>query len=125
MEIIKLKGYDHLYAVDSFFSEYQALFGKSAAEHRKYLIKLRKNLGILDREMKSASTGYQQFEKLEGVELWSIRHVSKFNPRVIYAFFMDDEKIILISSFKEHNKSDYERGIQLAKARIKQLEVTL
>lgn len=124
MEIIKLKGYEHLYAVDSFFLEYQALFGKSAAEHKKHLTKLRTSLGILDRELQAA-VQYQQFEKLSGEELYSIRHVSKANPRVIYAFFTDDGKIILISCFKEHNAADYQRGIQQAKSRINQLEVGL
>lgn len=124
MEIIKLTGYGHLYAVDSFFLEYQALFGKSAAEHKKHLAKLRTNLGILDRELQAA-VQYQQFEKLGGEELYSIRHVSKANPRVIYAFFAADGKIILISCFKERNAADYQRGIQQAKTRINQLEVEL
>ena len=71
MEIIKLEGYNNIYAIDSFFSEYMTLFGKSKAAHRQYLMKLRSNLDILDREMKK-SIQYQQFELLGNTNLYAI-----------------------------------------------------
>lgn len=121
MEIIKLKDYNNIYAVDSFYSEYQSLFGKSKNLYDQHLKKLRYNLKILDSEMKKAIQ-YQQFEQLENSNLYSIRHVSIINPRVVYAYINDDGKIILLSSFKEKTKSDYTRGMKQAKERLKQLE---
>ena len=121
MDIIKLEGYKNIYAVDSFLSEYQSLFGKSKKSHDQYLKKLRHNLRSLDNEMKNAIQ-YQQFEQLENSNLYSIRHVSVFNPRVVYAYIGDDGKVILLSSFKEKNRSDYARGMKQAAERLKELE---
>lgn len=121
MEIIKLKDYKNIYAVDSFSSEYQSLFGKSKGLYNQYLKKLRFNLSILDKEMKKAIQ-YQQFEQLENSNLYSIRHVSVINPRVVYAYIDDDGKVILLSAFKEKNASDYDRGMKQAEQRLKQLE---
>ena len=121
MEIIKLKDYKNIYAVDSFFAEYSSLFGKSKAAHTQYLKKLRTNLGILDREMKK-SIQYQQFEQLENTNLYSIRHVSTINPRVVFAYIDNDGKVILLSSFKEKKRADYDRAVEQAKLRLKQLE---
>lgn len=121
MEIIKFKGYNNIYAVDSFYSEYQSLFGKSKGSYDKYLKKLRFNLSILDKELKKAIQ-YQQFEQLENSNLYSIRHVSVLNPRVVYAYIDNDGKVILLSAFKEKSKADYDRGMSQAKQRLKQLE---
>jgi len=121
MEIIKLKDYNNIYAIDSFFSEYRGLFGKSKAAHTQYLQKLRFNLDILDREMKK-SIQYQQFEQLENTNLYSIRHVSVINPRVVFAYIDSDGKVILLSSFKEGKRADYNRAVEQAKQRLKQLE---
>lgn len=121
MEIIKLADYKDLYFVEPFFDEYEALFGKSKAAYKQYLKKLRFNLGILDRE-KHRSIQYQQFEQLENTNLYSIRHVSAINPRVVFAYIDNDGKVVLLSSFKEKGDSDYDRGVQLAKQRLKQLE---
>lgn len=121
MEIIKLEGYNRIYAVESFFSEYNSMFGKSKAIHIQYLKKLRTNLDILDKEMKK-SIQYQQFEQLENTNLYSIRHVSKVNPRVIFAYIDNDGNVILLSSFKEGKRADYSRAMEQAKQRLKQLE---
>lgn len=121
MEIIKLKEYNNIYAVDSFFSEYSQLFGKNKAAHTKYLSKLRINLRILDQELKKALQ-YQQFEKLENQPFYSIRHVSKINPRVIFAYIDNDGKVVLLSSCKETRHSDYDHAVEKAKQRMKQLE---
>lgn len=121
MEIIKLKDYNNIYAVDSFYSEYQSLFGKSKGLYNQYLKKLRFNLSILDKELKKAIQ-YQQFEQLENSNLYSIRHVSVLNPRVVYAYIDNDGKVILLSAFKEKSTSDYDRGMNQAKQRLKQLE---
>lgn len=121
MEIIKLEDYKDIYAVEPFLSEYEALFGKSKAAYKTYFKKLRFNLGILDRE-KQRSIQYQQFEQLENTKLYSIRHVSAINPRVIFAYIDNNGKVVLLSSFKEKRDSDYDRGVQLAMQRLKQLE---
>lgn len=121
MDIIKLVDYNNLYAVEPFWDEYEALFGKSKTAYKKYLKKLRFNLGVLDRE-KQRSIQYQQFEQLDNTNLYSIRHVSAINPRVIFAYIDNDGNIVLLSSFKEKSTSDYDRGVQQAKQRLKELE---
>lgn len=121
MEVVKLKDYNNIYAVDSFDSEYKSLFAKSKSDYSHYLKKLRFNLSILDKELKKAIQ-YQQFEQLENTNIYSIRHVSVINPRVIYAYIDEAGKVILLTAFKEKNASDYERGIKQAKQRLKQLE---
>lgn len=121
MEILKLKDYNNIYAVDVFMDEYNALFGKSKSDRVKYLKKLYSNLRILDAEMQKAIQ-YQQFEKLSDESLYSIRHVSTVNPRVIFAYIDNNNKVVLLSSCKEKRRSDYDNALKQAKQRMKQLE---
>ena len=120
MDIVKLKDFDRIYAVDVFRKEYEQLFGKSRNEYIKCLKKLRTNLKILDKEMKN-SLQYQQFEKLSGSDLYSIRHVGEKNPRVIFAF-VSDNYVLLLSSCKEKDKRDYMNALETANRRLLQLE---
>ena len=122
MNIIKLKDYNHIYAIDSFLDEYVALFGKNKSAYLKHLKKLRTNLKILDSKMEK-SIQFQQFEKLEGQPFYSIRHVSKINPRVIFVLIDNDENVILLSSCKEKSKGDYDRAIAKAQQRMHEMEV--
>lgn len=121
MDVVKLKDYNNIFAVDCFDSEYRELFGKSSGEYLKYYTKLRKNLRILDQELKN-SIRYQQFEKLEDSQFYSIRHVSAINPRVIFAYIDNEGKVILLSSCKENKTSDYSNALKRARQRLKILE---
>ncbi len=121
MEVIKLKDYNHIYYVDVFENEYAALFTKSKTEYQKNLLKLRQNLRILDSEDINPLR-LQQFEKLEGENLYAIRYVSKSNSRVIYAYMDERQNIILLSACKEKGKSDYRSAIEKARQRYRILE---
>lgn len=122
MEIIKLSGYKNIYATERFSSEYAALFGKSRDAYSQHLKKLRINLAILDKELRQAII-YQQFEQLEGTELYAIRHVSKINPRVVFVYTEAHDRIVLLSAFKEKSRADYDRALEQARQRLRQLEV--
>lgn len=122
MKLIKLKDYNSIYSVEDFMPEYKSLFGKSMEECRSCLKKLAVNLKILDQEGLKKALTYQQFEKLENEDLYSIRYVGQLNPRVVFAH-VEKGKVILLASFKEKNKSDYSRAINKAKQRLKSLEV--
>ncbi len=117
MGIRKLKEYNNIWFVDGFFDEYKSLFGKSATLHKKYLKKLQTNLRILDKEKRKA-TQYQQFEPVENTDYYSIRHVSKINDRVVYAYITPDEKIVLVTPFIEKSKADYKIATDKTKARL-------
>ncbi len=122
MEIIKLKDYNRIYAVASLPDEYKKLFGKSQTEYKKCLKKLKTNLRILDQtEFKHALTTYQQFEKLENENLYSIRYVSQSNPRVLFCL-VSESGIVLLSACKEKDSSDYESAKLRAKERVKEME---
>ncbi|MDO5445040.1 MAG: hypothetical protein Q4F31_05405 [Eubacteriales bacterium] len=121
MQLEKLEGYNSIYAVDVVRKEYKKLFGKNSKEYADCLQKLRVNLKILDVNGIQKALQYQQFEKLDNEELYSIRYVSKSNPRVLFAVF-DGESFILLSCCKEKNRGDYEIAKETARARMKQLE---
>lgn len=121
MNIIKLDGYNDIYAVENFLDEYKDLFKKNMNEYRKYLTKLKSNLKILDVQ-KEKAIQFQQFERVENQPFYSIRHVSKFNPRVIYAYIDENDRIILLTSFRETKTADYRPALDRAKERMKLLE---
>ena len=118
MKIIKLADFDSIYYVDVFFQEYMELFGKSRNTYESCLKKLRTNLRILDTEKKKVIT-YRQFEKLQESDVYSIRHVCQDNDRVIFAFIDEDDDVILLSSCKEKNTSDYHKAISRAEERLR------
>lgn len=120
MELQKLTDFNNLYMVEGFLKEYKGLFGKSQRNYEKALSKLRVNLGILDAEG-SHAIQYQQFEQLEK-DLYSIRHVSKINPRTIYTYIEDSGKVILLCSLLEKNASDYDSAIKRCRGILKSLE---
>ena len=122
MKLIKLKDYNRIYSVDSLQEEYRKLFGNSRTEYEKCRNKLRTNLHILDRSNIGSVLSYQQFEKLEGEDLYSIRHVGESNPRVIFAYIGEQGYIVLLSSCKEKSKNDYQPAIRRARERLKELE---
>lgn len=117
MKIIKYEDFENIWRVEGFDKEYEALFGKSKSEHKKYLTKLFDNLFLLDQHK---TAGRKQFEKIEE-NLWSIRDVSKSNPRVLYTYITDDGKIILLHPFLEKSGSDYEEGKRRARKQVKEL----
>lgn len=122
MELIQLKEYNNIYAVAPFREEFKDLFGKSQNEYKVCQQKLAVNLRILDQIGLQQALTYPQFEKLENEGLYSIRYVSKNNPRVIFAHISEYGRIILLTAFKEKRDSDYRKALKKAKDRMKELE---
>ena len=115
MNLVKLTGFESIYAIDDFQKEYAKLFGKSIAQRKEYYKKLLVNLGILDK-LKLDALEMQQFEPLSNEDgVYSIRHVSKVNPRVIFTMVTSDGLIILLTCAKEKSTSDYTRAIKKAR----------
>ena len=118
MHIIKIAGYNRIYAVDVFDKEYRALFGKNLKDYAVCSTKLNANLEILDSSTIEEALSYQQIEKLKNCSgLYAIRYKSKLNPRVILAINFDSN-IILLTAFKEKSKSDYNNAIARANERM-------
>ena len=120
MKLIKLKDFNRIYSVSTLLKEFRSLFGKSKSDYEDYLEKERYYLRILDTVGIAKALHYQQFEKLENEELYSIRYVSKHNPRILFAVYEDDV-FILLSCCDENKTSDYKGAIELAKGRLKEL----
>lgn len=124
MDIIKLKGYNNIYMVDSFEDEFKNLLQRSG-EYKACKKKLQFNLTILDTVGGiNKAILHKNIEKLSDNEnLYSIRNISVLNPRTIFCCAVDDNTFILLTSFFEKNSSDYDRAIKLAKNIKKALEI--
>lgn len=119
MKLLSLKGYNHIYTVDSFFDDFKKMFGKDAHTYeseKKYLLS---SLKMLDQQPLSELLKMgARFEHLTNEDLYVIRHVSKTNPRSIFVTGDDDGNLYLLNCFLEKSRSDYEiakekaRGIQ-------------
>ncbi|MCQ2552002.1 MAG: hypothetical protein MJ148_01445 [Clostridia bacterium] len=118
MKIEKIDGLNNIYSVDGFWIKLKKLFHKNTDGYKLNLIKLRAQLIILD----SADDIYKypSFEHLVGTRLSAIRSIEKQNLRVI--FVTDKEKKILLISFFEKNRSDYQRAISLAEKKLMECE---
>lgn len=117
MEILNYTGFDKIYYLDVFEKE----LSKLTKQDPKYANWLERKLEILERGATAATDG-KQFEKLSNCELFSIRHVSKQNERIIYYIIDEDDSVILLCAFNERNKSDYRNAISKAIQRLKILE---
>ena len=122
MRLEKVRGYNNIYAVDIFFKEYEELFGKNKKAVQQHIKMLHTKLYVLDDEW-GRSLQYKMFEKLEGCPFYSIRQLTKWNPRIIFAYRDRSGKIMLLSCCKEKKRSDYDRAIERAYHRMSFLEV--
>ena len=124
MDLVQLSGFKRIYAVDTFAKQYKKLFGKSEAQYIKYSEKLNTNLGILD-ALGLDALEMQKFESLVNEDgLYSIRHVSQINPRVIFTVITtisDEGEIVLLSCAKEKSTADYDKAKQTAQQYRKEL----
>lgn len=114
MDILSVEGFEHIFQVDSFAEDLYACIGKDKRTLKSYQKRLRKRLDILEANGKRATNKFQ-FEYIEK-NLYSIRFPeSELNPRVLYAFILDNNTVILLTAFLEKNKSDYEFGKRKAR----------
>ncbi len=120
MEILNYTGFDKIYYLDVFEKELSKLKKKNP----KYAKWLERKLEILERGATAATDG-KRFEKLENYDLYSIRHVSKQNERIIYYIIDEDDSVILLCAFQESNTSDYRNAINTSLQRLKILKEEL
>lgn len=118
MNLVKLEEYETIYCVDTFQEDFDEIV-KNQKRYYKWLTRSLKQL----EEFGTKVFNLPNFEKLKGVtpNLYSIRYdKSTINLRILY-FYEEDAKILLIP-FKEKNKNDYIKNIEIAKNMIKQLQ---
>ena len=124
MKIEKVLGFNRIYQTVKFPDDFEAMFGKNKGEQKRYLSWLYTWLTILDEQGLNALT-LQQFEHLENTKdphLYALRHPhSQINERYIYVY-VDGEAAILLTAFKEKDKSDYRTAISRAERIYKELE---
>ena len=121
MDIIKDEQFERVYMVDVFEKEYRKLFGKSKAIYQKEAEQLAVNLTLLDAQG-TAALEQDQFHAVRGHSpLYSIRHVSVANPRVLFVFTETDGAIVLLSCALEKSTSDYDAAIKQAEKRLQLL----
>lgn len=123
MQLIKRVGYEKIYELDSFDKDYRKMFGKGGA-HNSYYKKFLENLKVLD-NVSSIEHALidQRFELIDGEShIYSIRHKSKMNPRVLFFHTTADGVYILLCGFLEKSKSDYDVALRKAKGILKELE---
>ena len=123
MKLLLLSGYKKIYAVDSFWEEYQKLFGKDLDSYVKEKEVLLTRLQMLDgRPLSELLRLSVQFERLSNEDLYVIRHVSKRNPRVIFVTSDEEGNVVLLNSFLEKKRGDYEIAKNKARERMKLLQ---
>jgi hypothetical protein len=124
LDIQKIAGFKRIYQAASFPREFDDMFKKSAGEKKRYAKWLYTWLTVLDNHG-TAAMPFEQFEYLRDTEsprLYAIRHPrSLINERYIFAF-ADEEAVILLTAFKEQNKSDYKSALERAVRIYSELE---
>lgn len=117
----KFEDYNNIYAVEGFQEEFEKTLKEKNTDGR-YHKWLRRKLAVLE------ESGYgglmdRDFEKLEDTDpkLYAIRYPnSKKNPRVVYAY-VDYGEVILLHTFQEKSKKDYQSAITIATNMIQSL----
>lgn len=122
MQLVKREGFQKIYQTDSFDKDYRKLFGHGG-DYKVYEKKFLHNLKVLD---ESSSINHalllQTFELIDKNDhIYSIRHVSGRNPRVLFFHEVDDGNYVLLCSFLEKGDSDYDKAVKRAKAILKEL----
>lgn len=122
LDIIKDDRFERVYMVDVFEKEYRKLFGKSQPTYTKELEQLAINLELLDTQGPRALE-QEQFHAIRGhTPLYSIRHISASNPRVLFVFTETDGAIVLLSCVLEKSTRDYDAAIKRAETRLQLLK---
>lgn len=125
MKLLRNALFPNVYEVDCFQKEFLKMTEEQPSaqppypRYQKWLIQ---KLEVLSKYGKEA-VKLEGFEKLNSstYDLYSIRYPrSKQNPRVIY-IYCEDDKILLLTAFKEKSSSDYTRAMKRAINRLKVL----
>ena len=117
----KFEDYTNIYAVEGFQEEFEETLNEKDTNGR-YHKWLRRKLAVLEESGYGGLTD-RDFEKLEDTDpkLYAIRYPkSKKNPRVVYAY-VDYGEVVLLHTFQEKSKNDYQSAIRIATNRVKLL----
>lgn len=121
MEIVKNQLFRNVYEADCFSKEFREMTKEKTVlnppypRYQKWLLRSLTILEELGREALKLS-GFEQLKDTEP-ELCSIRYPhSPLNPRVLF-MYLGEGNILLLTAFKEKNKSDYARNIVVAQSR--------
>ncbi len=126
MELIKIDGFNNIYAVECFFEEFNDAtgerFGDDITEKNgRYRRLLIGKLEVLD-DPNITEWKLKSFEKLSDTDICAIRFPkTELNPRTLY-IRIEGGSVILLGYFKEKSASDYKRNIKKAEERLGQLE---
>ncbi len=125
IEKINIVGLRDIYALSVVKKEFRKAVDESWKENppwQRYQKKLIQDLAVLDME-KERAIDLPQYEKLSGEErLYSIRHPeTKKNVRIIYTV-VKGSVVILLVAFLEKNDGDYQKAIEVAKKRLREIE---
>lgn len=120
MQYGPINEFERIMAVDVFMPELFKLFGKSKQELKKYLVFLNAQLNKIDN--RETIINREEPINYKEINLYSIRKPMKKNTRVLY-YYMQNDKIILLTAFDEKNESDYENGKRRAYNRLKSLNI--
>lgn len=125
IEKINIVGLRDIYALSVVKKEFRKAVDESWKENppwQRYQKKLIQDLAVLDME-KERAIDLPQYEKLSGEErLYSIRHPeTKKNVRIIYTV-VKGSVVILLVAFLEKSDGDYQKAIEVAKKRLREIE---
>lgn len=123
MDIIKLDDFKNIYCVNNFQKEWRGLFKKDTKSYERYAEWLDRHLHYLDEDPVFFSNNNKNFECVinSNPHIHSIHGRSKKNPRVLYYLLTNNNKVVLLTSFLEKNKSDYKIAKRRAEERAEQL----
>lgn len=122
MEILHTEGYEAVYEIDSFKSDFNRMFKKDSGNRKRYLNWLDRRLHLLE-ELGRYAVETEGFEWLEGSDvLCCMRYPhSKRNPRIVYVY-ADGENIILLTAFMEKASQDYKAAIKRSERAVERLK---
>lgn len=127
MGINRYEDFKNIFAHGSFKKEFLETFKRNEKSIQKEKIWLNKNLEILDQHIDCNLT-CDNFCKLKGTgkfDVYKIKHNNHFNVRYLYFIVANEDIAILLTAFRETNKSDYDINIRKAIDRIKQIQEDL
>lgn len=129
MDIKQLSNHSVVFAHPNFRKEKDSLFGKDHLTQKQYANWLDIKLHLLEENgIQTALSRFpNDFEKLSGVQenIYCLRRNNTTgNPRILFITIIEDENTeyyFLLHAFKELSQGSYQRGLEVAKRRRKEI----
>lgn len=120
LNVVNVPGFSRIDAVDIFYNEIEKLYSKNKQAKKEYLKFLNAELHKIDNRTNVINR--EEPIKYKGVTLYAIRKPMKKNTRILY-YYMQNDRIVLLTVFDEKNDSDYDNAKKRAWSRLKLLEI--